>query len=185
MRHTNTHDREGLNKDTTTHLSFIEFQWLKVKSKGLPLMTMVREKDETSLQKTETSLEYIEKLAKDQQQAPRESSSSSSSLAREQIPKFKIIHQDTIQDYQKFTGEKEKQYGARPDFLVIKIHLPALVGGEARADTYRVLLPWWILMSMKAVWMYVCLTYTNYTWSCPFPSDLRMARQSLRREARL
>ncbi|KAJ3372001.1 Protein kintoun [Kappamyces sp. JEL0680] len=78
----------------------------------------------------ETSLAYIEKLAESMQNSTldpvKAKTAAPAPAGRLEIPKFKIVHQNTFQDYQKFTGEKEKSYGARPDFLVIKIELPKL-----------------------------------------------------------
>lgn len=104
-------------------------------------MTMIKEKDESLAKPAEeTSLEYIEKIAglksTFEQNNPTITTFSDTGAAiaaekpqtnRLAIPKFKIVHQTSIQDYQKFTGEKERQYGARPDSLVIKIELPGIV----------------------------------------------------------
>ncbi|KAJ3304018.1 Protein kintoun [Kappamyces sp. JEL0829] len=122
---------EGLEKQFALKVDVKDFKILKnTKSKGTPLMTMIKEKDESLKTDGETSLTYIEKLAESMQNStldPVETKTAAPAPAgRLEIPKFKIVHQNTFQDYQKFTGEKEKSYGARPDFLVIKIELPKL-----------------------------------------------------------
>ena len=37
---------------------------------------------------------------------------------------------DGFSDYQKFTGEKNRQFGARPDSLVIRINLPKVASAS-------------------------------------------------------
>jgi hypothetical protein len=110
-----------------------------LKSKGAPLMTMIREKDESLKPSAgkETSLEFIEKLASSMspttavpKAAEKSQPPPQSMKPKLEIPSFKIIHQNTFSDYQKFTGEKNRQFGARPDSLVIRINLPKVASAS-------------------------------------------------------
>ena len=127
---------------------------VNMKSKGAPLMTMIREKDETAASTTttgeekETSLDFIQKLASTisspSLSSPTTSTTTSTTLAQTSnaaesqtpkpqklsIPHFKIIHQHKFNDYQKFAGSSGHQvrqdFASRPDALVIKISLPGV-----------------------------------------------------------
>jgi hypothetical protein len=102
---------EGIEKQFGTKVS-AKFKIIKgKKSEGIPLMTMIREKDESLPILQETSLDFVEKIVKEQ--------------PKFEIPRFKIIHQQRYEDYQKFTGVRVLSNG-RPDALVIKIDLPKI-----------------------------------------------------------
>jgi dynein assembly factor 2 len=103
---------EGIEKQFNTKISK-NYKLLKgKKSEGTPLMTIIREKDQSLPVQEETSLDFVEKLVKE--------------TPKFEIPKFKIVHQQNFQDYQRFTGERVLQHGSRPDSLVVRIELPKL-----------------------------------------------------------
>ncbi|KAJ3323176.1 Protein kintoun [Boothiomyces sp. JEL0866] len=112
---------EGINSQFKVTLNR-EYKLLKKTSQGLPQMTMIRERDENIQPAKESSLDFIEKLAKQQEQDHKKEPAK----AKFKVPAFKIVHQNKYSDYQKFTNERERQYGARPDALSIRIEVPLL-----------------------------------------------------------
>jgi dynein assembly factor 2 len=103
---------EGIEKQFHTKISK-KYKLLKgKKSEGIPLMTIIREKDQSLPVQEETSLDFVEQLVKE--------------TPKFEIPKFKIVHQQNFQDYQRFTGERVLSHGSRPDSLVVRIELPKL-----------------------------------------------------------
>ncbi|KAI9100375.1 pre-RNA processing PIH1/Nop17-domain-containing protein [Phlyctochytrium arcticum] len=46
-------------------------------------------------------------------------------------PEYSIVHRGIQSDYQRFTSERERQYGARPDALVVKVQLPGVTSAAA------------------------------------------------------
>ncbi|TPX36674.1 hypothetical protein SmJEL517_g01190 [Synchytrium microbalum] len=124
---------------------------IETKFDGVPTATVIRETD-PSLKATagETSLDYIKNMAQEQQkQAVIPTEKSTSSLIQEldephvasakpvvvETPKYEILHRGSI-DYSKFTNERERRDGARPESLVVRIELPRVVSGsELNVDT--------------------------------------------------
>ncbi|KAJ3275325.1 Protein kintoun [Terramyces sp. JEL0728] len=108
---------EGINRQFNVKLD-PEYKLLKKTNQGLPQMTMIREKDESLEPTKETSLDFIETLVEQEKREPVK--------PKTKVPAFKIVHQNKYSDYQKFTNERERQYGARPDALSIRIQVPLL-----------------------------------------------------------
>ncbi|KAJ3260602.1 Protein kintoun [Boothiomyces macroporosus] len=110
---------EGINSQFKVKLN-PQYKLLKKTNQGLPQMTMIRERDDSLQPAKESSLDFIEKLAKQQEEELKKEK------PKIQVPFFKIVHQNKYNDYQKFTNERERQYGARPDALSIRIEVPLL-----------------------------------------------------------
>ena len=145
---------EGIENQFKVSLSR-DFKRLQMKSKGTPVSTIIRSKNSNFVPpKTETSLEFVEKVMSnnkapktneksDTQQSstlieeilPLSSAIESPDLAKPQIPRYTIIQRDSHNDYQKFTNDKQKNFGSRPDSIVIKISLPGIRSAvEAELD---------------------------------------------------
>ena len=113
-------------------------------SKGPIPSTVIREKGAVDKSDKETSSQYLEKLVdkslsakgketKEKPKTPLIEELNSPLVAPaaeskgEQTPKFYVVHQGVINDYQSFTNAREKSTGARPDALLIRIELPRVV----------------------------------------------------------
>ena len=113
-----------------------------MKSKGGIPSTVIRVKKAAPVTKNETTTEYLSKVMKskgmagsDTLKAPepqpiqelKKVAVKKETKPSAQTPKYTIIHQGIISDYQNFTNAKEKQVGARPDALIVRIELPLVV----------------------------------------------------------
>ncbi|KAI8898428.1 PIH1 family [Globomyces pollinis-pini] len=131
---------EGIEKQFNFELKK-DFKLLKMKSKGTPLMTIIREKMEGKPLPKETTYDFLKSLQQQKMEEDAKQSIPKAPIIEEiiesnenqkpiqpilEIPSFTIVHQSSFSDYQKYTSEKERQYGARPDALVIRIVLPKI-----------------------------------------------------------
>ncbi|KAI8999528.1 pre-RNA processing PIH1/Nop17-domain-containing protein [Gaertneriomyces semiglobifer] len=129
---------EGIEKQFKVHLDK-KYRVPKMKFKGVPTMTVIRT-PAGSKPVGETTTEYIERLQEEQRRNQTSAKSQSSRLIEEldpaiaprtedkveAIPKYRIVYKDINADYQKYTCERERQYGARPDALTVKVQLPGV-----------------------------------------------------------
>ncbi|KAJ3293892.1 Protein kintoun [Borealophlyctis nickersoniae] len=128
----------------------------KMKCKGELAQTVIRTRDESSKAKEETTTEFLERmraaqnserehmtlatekkeeadgkeqkrrLVEELQEPAAPILSASSSNSGPVTPRYTIVHRGVNVDYQKFTNERERQHGSRPDALVIRIELPGV-----------------------------------------------------------
>jgi hypothetical protein len=90
----------------------------KAKSKAKLPSTVIREAA-PHLAKNDSSQDFIRDIVSKQ--------SKQHSLQKLTKPKYEIIHQDLINDLGKFTSQRNKHFGARPDSVLVKVHLDKLV----------------------------------------------------------
>ncbi|OAJ41567.1 hypothetical protein BDEG_25142 [Batrachochytrium dendrobatidis JEL423] len=132
---------EGIEKQFNVKLKR-DYKQIQMKCKGTPAMTMIRTKrDSPARSNVETSIEFIEKIQKQKKSMAEKNTIDTKQIpvANVQIgpkvPEYTIVHQQLFDDYQKFTSEREKHNGARPDKIVIRISLPGIASAsEADLD---------------------------------------------------
>ncbi|KAJ3207672.1 Protein kintoun [Clydaea vesicula] len=120
---------DGVNKSFKLNLDTFNYTLPNLKSKGVPAMTMAKQKkpenntvepekkDLINGQGGNNKKPLIEEILK-------KNKNNLISTSTETEPKYQILHQNKIKDYTNFTNTREKHVGARPDSLLIKIDLP-------------------------------------------------------------
>ncbi|KAJ3209365.1 Protein kintoun [Dinochytrium kinnereticum] len=157
-----------------------EWKILKLKYKGEPKSTVIRSKAAGKKPKGGSSLEFLEKIQSQMPGAPNfpanpqaskaptavtgktnlieEISSSSAHNRPLPTPDFSIVHRGML-TYQAFTNTREKNLGARPELLVVRIQLPLVASAaELEVDT-----------TDKEVVLAVPKKYSDVRIGLPFP----------------
>ncbi|KND03343.1 uncharacterized protein SPPG_02386 [Spizellomyces punctatus DAOM BR117] len=139
---------EGIERQFNVKLEK-KYKTPKMKFKGTPSTTVIRTADPTLTPQSDTTTQFLEQLQSGVkptstskpatpskpliQELPETRKHASAAPAAEVVPKCTIIHRGINNDYQRFTEEREKQVGARPDALVVRIELPG-VSTAAQVD---------------------------------------------------
>ena len=113
---------EGIEKQFEVEIKPDYVLMKNMKVKGALSRTMIKEKATGSIKLPETEESSVKFLEKIMVEKSHELAPARETVAREQIPKFKIIHQNLIQDYQTYLPGS--QASSRPQSLLIKIELP-------------------------------------------------------------
>lgn len=133
---------EGIEKQFEIVLGK-DFKELKMKAKGVPQATMIKKADPNFVKKNQTGSEFIQKIIPLQKKMDsvergplvKTPAVKKAPLAKAvhikppavQTPTYTIVHQTSYSDYQRFTSNRERQHGQRPDAIVVRIDLPELV----------------------------------------------------------
>ncbi|KAJ3095994.1 hypothetical protein HDU97_006322 [Phlyctochytrium planicorne] len=178
---------EGIEKQFAGVKLSREWKVLRLPYKGEPKSTVIRNKSNDKPLKG-TSLEFLEKLQQASEtpsssstkpapaKSPASKPSSASKLIQEisstaptgsglPTPTFNIVHRGVL-SYQTFTNEREKNLGARPEYIVVKIQMPlVLSAAELEVDT-----------TLKEVVLAVPGKYEKLTIALPFEVDSENGR---------
>jgi dynein assembly factor 2, axonemal len=115
---------EGIEKQFGIEIKRDYVLMKNMKVKGILSRTMIKEKNTSPVPNSEeTSLGFLEKI-KSIAETQKELAPAREVSDIITIPKFKIIHQNLIQDYQSYVPNS--QPSTRPQSLLIKIELPLI-----------------------------------------------------------
>ncbi len=114
-----------------------EYKLPKLKSKGTPQTTMIREQGAVPLPAEETSSQFLESMMKANpltaasKSGPKIEVLSSKTTAPKVVeseaePEYKIVHQGTFK-YENFTNDRMHLESSRPESLLVAISLPKIV----------------------------------------------------------
>ncbi|KAJ3035848.1 Protein kintoun [Rhizophlyctis rosea] len=147
---------EGVEKQFKIQIDK-KFKLPKLKSKGPLGQTVIRTSapQPPSTSTSETSVEFLDRLKREQQSeskppstpstkspliqeipSPKSSEPTQESKPVEVTPRFSIVHRGVNDDYQKYTNERNRMGGTRPDVLVVRVELPGVFSaGAVTLDT--------------------------------------------------